>query len=226
MPENAFVVLAPEPPLVTGMRIQCAEHESRLGDAEGPLQSLARDPRGARDQVVREPRMHLAERDVRRGKDHAQRGTGEHHRGRATGEGFEHLRVSRIVVAAGEQCRLVDRRGHDALHRPRARELDRARDRLAGERTGPRIARAAGRGVGTRTGAFVPGADRFVDRRAGAGRADHHETSGARDLWGRERLADDLGADPARVAQRDGERDGERRSLGRNGRRRQSLSET
>jgi len=72
--------------------------------------------------------------------------------------------VAREVISAGEQCRLVDRGSDDAIHVTRERHCRCALDCQATQPARQRHAACS-----------RPIANRFVDLRAAAVRADHHK---------------------------------------------------
>ena len=196
-----LVVLGAEAAAVAGVRIERAERDARLGDAEPVAQTGARDVGRRGDGVGGERGRHVAQRNVRGGEDDAQRirrawrgaRGGEHHRDVAAGARGEQLGVAGKVVAAGEQRVLVERRGDDAVHVAALRELDGALHGEAGEAS--RISEGCRR---------RPFTDVFVDGHFRAARTNDDQLRDRRNARIAQCGGNDLRPDAARVAECDG----------------------
>jgi len=94
-------VFAPESPGIASMRIQRAQRDPRLRDAEPAAQTLTRKSGGFGYRFHRQLLDHFAQGDVGCCQHHAELVRGEHHRDARAGEMPQHFRVSGIVVAAG-----------------------------------------------------------------------------------------------------------------------------
>ena len=96
------VVFGAKAPAVARVRVERAESQARLGNAELVAQPRTGHTRRAPERISCDRAWHIAERNVRGREHHAECVGGEHHRDRAPGERGKHLRVPGKVVAAGE----------------------------------------------------------------------------------------------------------------------------
>ena len=145
-------LLAPEQPVLAGVRIQAGDGDARRAHAE-PRQ-LARRQRDRRlERWLRQRARHVGQRDVNRRQHDAQRVGVEHHRDvRRAGQMREQIGVAAPRQAGQPERFLVDRRRRDrvdvaaaARRRPRARSRRTPRGRPRRSARPARSADAAGR---------------------------------------------------------------------------------
>ena len=102
--------------LLAGVRVERAERQPRLGDAEPLLQRGAGDLAGAHDPVGGEQQRHIAKRDVGGDQDHAQAVARQHHRDvAAAGEVRQPFGVSGKRKTGEMQGMLLHRCGDDGV---------------------------------------------------------------------------------------------------------------
>lgn len=181
-------VLVSESAAIATVRIERAECDPRLTDAEPAAQSISRDARGLCYRGGSQLLAHLAQRNVRRGKNDAKLIRREHHRDAGTRQVRQHFRVPRIVISACEQCRLVDRRRDNAVNASRHRQFHCAFNCEAGQLPGQL-------GVAIPT----PPTHTLGDVDACSLRADDHNVTALADQLVSERFGDDLRSNSAGI---------------------------
>jgi hypothetical protein len=182
------LVLIAETSAVARVRVERAERDARLGDAEPLLQPCSRDARrfgnGFRAQFFRDS----SQRKVCGGEHDAQLVRCEHHRHPRAGEHAQHLCVAREVVATGVESCLVNRRSDDPLHHARDRQIDHTYD---GEAAQP--SREGGATLGH------PPLHRLADRDTRPLRPHHRNVTALDDPGVGERLGNDLRTNSAGI---------------------------
>jgi hypothetical protein len=106
---------------VAGVRVQRAQRDARLGDPEPVSQAVASDPGGVDNRIVGQSTRHVSKRQVCGGENDAQLVGREHHGDPRVGQLGKHFGMPRKIVSAGQQGRLVDWPGHDAVYIPSGR---------------------------------------------------------------------------------------------------------
>jgi hypothetical protein len=165
-----------EPAAFPGVRIEGAQRDAWLLDPEPALEAGSGDRRYPRYRFHRDGTRHFREGDVRGGQNHAEqvsarsrfRGS-EHHRDVAAGDAREHLCVTWVIEAAGEQCGLVDGPRHDSFDRALEREPD------------GRLYRLAAQGTGISSAAMPPASDRVLHGDADSLRPHEHKLAALAD---------------------------------------------
>jgi len=227
--DDAHFLVAEQPALAC-MRIEAGDGDARMRDAEAAHGSVG-DANRLEHGLERDRLDGSAQRHVDRHQHRAQLVVGQHHANRRSdavpcGKGLQHLGVARVRDAGRSQRPLVDRRRDDGRDPAIHRQVHRLLDAASGGRTGART-HAADRGVDQARGdaGCLQHADavgrqrrriaRLLDRGHGQhaagerGGSSHH-----RDVTDHEtafsatakQRRDDLRADAARVAHRDGDR--------------------
>jgi hypothetical protein len=181
-------VLLSEPSAIAPMRIQRAERDPWLRDPEPAAQPFTSNARRFRYRRRSQLLANVAQRNVRRRENDAQLVGREHHRDSRSGQMREHLRVPRIVVAASEECRLVDRRRDNAFDFSRHRHFHGALDREARQLSGQ-----------LRAGVRTPASHRLSDVSAGSLRTHDYNVTALADQLVSERFGYDLRSNPAGI---------------------------
>jgi hypothetical protein len=181
-------VLLSESAAIAPVWIERAERDPRLRDPEPALQTFPGNARGLGNRFRGQLLAHVAQLDVGRRKNDAELVGREHHRDSRSGQMRQHFRVPRIVVSAGEQCRLVDRRRDNAVGFAGHRHFHRALDREAGQ-----LSCQLGAAV------YAPPTDRFSDVDAGSLRTHDHNVTALADQLVSERFGYDLRSNPAGI---------------------------
>ena len=131
-------VLVAERAALAGVRVEPGEREPRPRDAEAPAQVAVDDPRRLDDQLRRQARGDLRQRDVDRHRHDGERlAPQHHHRMRRRPAGLDRERRQELGVARVGKARLVedvlrDRVGDEARGLSGAREPNRLLDRREG----------------------------------------------------------------------------------------------
>jgi len=191
--EDLFI-LAAESAVVAAMGVECAERDFWIRNAEPILKTIARDLRRGDDRVARHGGGHFTQRQMGGGQDNAELVGREHHCDARSGESGEHLGMSGIIEAAGEQRPLVYGSGDDARNRSFFCEIHSALD-----------CETAKSARELRVAAGFPFTDNLRDIEAGIGRTDYQNVTALANPWVGERLGDYLGPDAAGIARGYGE---------------------
>jgi hypothetical protein len=181
-------VLVSKSAAIATVRIQRAERDPWLRDAEPAAQPFPSNSRGLGNRFRGQLLAHFAQRNVGRGENDTEPVGREHHRDTRTREVRQHFRVPRIVVAAGQECGLVDRRCDNAVDISRHRYFHRSLDREARQ-----LSRQLGASVRT------PPTHTLSDIDAGPLRTHDHNVTALADQLVSERFGYDLRSNPARI---------------------------
>jgi hypothetical protein len=211
-PKDPLLLVA-EQARLAGMRIHRADRHSGPLDAPPVPQRLIHGLPGSHHPLDGEQGWHVPERHMGRDQYHAQRMAvgiagcgfgGQHHRHiDIAGEVGQPFGVTGIGEAGEMEGMLVGGGGDDGVHFAAESELHGRFDRVAGDAARADLALAVRAGVAA---AVSPGSDRYLTLRRNAGdlvlRANQGDLSFERLGQGAGR---DLGPDPTRIPQRDGE---------------------
>ena len=190
------VVLVAEPAVVAGVRVERAQREARLGDAEPVAQPARVMPAACAMAPAVTARRHVAQRDVRGGEHHAQAVGGEHHRAPRP------VSAASISVWPGT---VVAARAASACLSMGAVTMPCQRRRASASATARSMASPASRPAAAAVPPRlqIPAETRRRDPDAVG--PHHHPVRGVAHAGVLERASDDLRADAARIAERDGE---------------------
>jgi len=224
-------LLVAEETAFAGVRVEPGDRDPRPCRAE-PAQRRIGDPDRLDDRIEGDRVERAPQRHVDRHEDRLQLVVGQHHphrrrRAAVGGERLQHLGMARVANARRGERLLVDRRGDDRRRFAAADERDRALDRACrrfasarvdaadrrGEQVGGDAADLQDRNAARRQRRDVGRSVDRNNRQHAAGRsrgapqhADIPDDERVASIVGAEPFGDDLGADAARIAHRDGER--------------------